>query len=150
MVRPSVARKVVAAWAPQVRTTIWTVSASAAAGQVREEDQEAALAVGLAPQLVPQRGIDLGLQGGAALLPLRDGAVVREQPGAPLEGVRVLQRDPPHAGLADVRQDGGGGHERGDLLEVLVAVRRGQAARNLWHAPDVPSQAPSVRVLAAL
>src|SRR6266850_128380 len=122
----------------------------AAAAHPGEEDQEAALAVGLAAQARSQRGVDRGLQRPPCALPVGDRTVVREQPGSVLEGMRVLRGHPPDAGLADVGQYGLGCDEVGQLLEICVAVGGCETADHPRDVALVPADAPAVGMLAAL
>src|SRR5205814_9051548 len=119
-------------------------------GEAGEEQVEAALAVGLAAELGAQAGIDAGLHRRGNQAPVGDGSVVREEPGTPLERMGIHERDRPDARLAQVREDGRGGDEGADVLEILVTVGSGKAAHHLRHPAHVPAEPPPVGMLAAL
>ena len=122
----------------------------AALPQMREEEQEAALAVGVALEPGAQRGIDERLQRTARLLPLWDRAVVCEQPGAAAKGMGVLERDPADARLPHMGDDCLGLHERRERLELRIAMRWCQAVDDARRAALEPAEAPAVGVLVAL
>ena len=122
----------------------------AAPSQEGEEEQEATFAVRLSAQLVPQRRIDQRFQRRAHAVPVRDGAVVREEPRPALEGMCVFLRHAANAGLADVGNDRLRTYKLRQLLEIGVAVGRSETADHTRHSVFVPADAPTIGMLTAL
>src|SRR6266568_8466631 len=119
----------------------------------REEQQEAALAVGVAGEEAAQDRGDLGLDGAPHARHAAeacDGPVVREQPASVLERVRVARLDRADARVPDVRQDDLGAGLARRRHEGIVGVGRRHPATDLYPGRVVPPDPPSMRVAVRL
>ncbi len=116
-----------------------------ARAEPRQEHEEAALAVGFAPERRAQIGIDLGEDRLAHLPRLLVPAhrpVVGEQPAPVPERVGVVLRHGPDRGVADVREDDRRPGRGGGVNERLVGVGREEAAAEDREPLLVPADAP--------
>jgi hypothetical protein len=121
-----------------------------ALGHAGEHEVEQELAIGGAEDVASKLGEHVVSQGLAVFEESLYVAVVGEDPGAELKGVRVERRELALRGLSDVGEDGLGGDHAGDPMKEGIRERGRGALDEVRRPPDVVGDAPAIRVLSAL